>query len=185
MKAAVVEAAIPNMGLTFKSAQDARGELDTFYNLLNDFDPSMIGGKLPTTGYTMRGKAASGSAAPGRGPALGIWQLASLCFSPLVLPSVPQVTGTLAGLFREPDFWPTIGTTLLRLRLAWESGLRWARCWDCCSAVPQTGRCGDAVHPCAPVGYLRYAGSCWPWYGLGSMAGPVYSLWRHPPFQRW
>ena len=55
MKAAVVEAAIPNMGLTFKSAQDARGELDTFYNLLNDFDPSMIGGKLPNDGLYYAG----------------------------------------------------------------------------------------------------------------------------------
>ena len=55
MKAAVVEAAIPNMGLTFKSAQDARGELDTFYNLLNDFDPSMIGGKLPDDGLYYAG----------------------------------------------------------------------------------------------------------------------------------
>ena len=55
MKAAVVEAAIPNMGLTFKSAQDAWGELDTFYNLLNDFDPSMIGGKLPDDGLYYAG----------------------------------------------------------------------------------------------------------------------------------
>ena len=55
MKAAVVEAAIPNMGLTFKSAQDAWGELDTFYNLLNDFDPSMIGGKLPNDGLYYAG----------------------------------------------------------------------------------------------------------------------------------
>lgn len=55
MKAAVVEAAIPNMGLTFKSAQDAREELDTFYNLLNDFDPSMIGGKLPDDGLYYAG----------------------------------------------------------------------------------------------------------------------------------
>ena len=55
MKAAVVEAAIPNMGLTFKSAQDAWGDLDTFYNLLNDFDPSMIGGKLPNDGLYYAG----------------------------------------------------------------------------------------------------------------------------------
>ena len=66
----------------------------------------------------MRGKAALWlRRALGVGLLLGIWQLASLCFSPLVLPSVPQVMGTLAGLFREPDFWPTIGTTLLRLAL--------------------------------------------------------------------
>ena len=47
MKAAVVEKAIPNMGLHFKSAQDAHEELNTFYQLLNDFDASMIGGSLP------------------------------------------------------------------------------------------------------------------------------------------
>lgn len=50
MKAAVVEAAIPNMGLTYKSAQDSKAELDTFYNLLNDFDATMIGGTLPDDG---------------------------------------------------------------------------------------------------------------------------------------
>ena len=47
MKAAIVEKAIPNMGLHFKSAQDAQDELNTFYQLLNDFDASMIGGSLP------------------------------------------------------------------------------------------------------------------------------------------
>ncbi|HIT32215.1 MAG TPA: ABC transporter substrate-binding protein, partial [Candidatus Enterenecus stercoripullorum] len=55
MNAAVVEAAIPNMGLTFKSAQDARGELDTFYQLLHDFDPSMIGGAMPDDGLYYEG----------------------------------------------------------------------------------------------------------------------------------
>ena len=55
MNAAVVEAAIPNMGLTFKSAQDARGELDTFYQLLHDFDPSMIGGARPDDGLYYEG----------------------------------------------------------------------------------------------------------------------------------
>ena len=55
MIAAVVEAAIPNMGLTFKSAQDARGELDTFYQLLHDFDPSMIGGAMPDDGLFYEG----------------------------------------------------------------------------------------------------------------------------------
>ena len=55
MNAAVVEAAIPNMGLTFKSAQDARGELDTFYQLLYDFDLSMIGGAMPDDGLFYEG----------------------------------------------------------------------------------------------------------------------------------
>lgn len=50
MKAPVVQKAIPNMGLCFKSAEEAKAELDTFYNLLNDFDATMIGGKLPDEG---------------------------------------------------------------------------------------------------------------------------------------
>ncbi len=47
MNASVVEKAIPNMGLSFKSEEDAKPELDTFYGLLNEFDSTMIGGKLP------------------------------------------------------------------------------------------------------------------------------------------
>lgn len=50
MKAPIVTKALPNMGLHFKSAEDAREELNTFYQLLNDFDPAMIGGKLPEDG---------------------------------------------------------------------------------------------------------------------------------------
>lgn len=48
MQAAMVEKAIPNMGLHFKTAVDASGELADFYQLLYDFDPSMIGGNIPT-----------------------------------------------------------------------------------------------------------------------------------------
>lgn len=47
MPAPMIEKAIPNMGLHYKSAVDSEKELDMFYNLLNDFDPSMIGGKIP------------------------------------------------------------------------------------------------------------------------------------------
>lgn len=50
MKAPLVQKAIPSMGLYFKSAKDAKSELDTFYKLLNDFDETMIGGKLPDDG---------------------------------------------------------------------------------------------------------------------------------------
>ena len=64
-----------------------------------------------------------GTTALGVGLLLGVWQLASLCFSPLVLPPVPQVAGTLAWLIREPDFWPTVGTTLLRLTLGLGIGI--------------------------------------------------------------
>lgn len=50
MKAAIVEKAIPTMGLYYKSAEDAQTELEMFYQLLNDFDATMIGGKLPDAG---------------------------------------------------------------------------------------------------------------------------------------
>lgn len=46
---------------------------------------------------------------------LGIWQLVSLFFPPLVVPPIPQVLSTLVRLMTEPEFWPTVGTTLLRL----------------------------------------------------------------------
>lgn len=55
MDAALVEKAIPNMGLYFKSAEEAKPELDTLYQLLNEFDPSMIGGKLPDEGMYYAG----------------------------------------------------------------------------------------------------------------------------------
>ena len=48
LKAALVEKAIPNM--IYKNAADAKTDLDGFYQLLNDFDPSMIGGKVPDEG---------------------------------------------------------------------------------------------------------------------------------------
>ena len=56
MPAPMVAKAIPNMGLTFKTPQDAREELTTFYNLLNDFDAKMIGGKLPDDGMFYAGE---------------------------------------------------------------------------------------------------------------------------------
>ena len=55
MKAPVVQKAIPTMGLCYKSAVDAKAELDTFYDLLNNFDPTMIGGKLPDDGMYYAG----------------------------------------------------------------------------------------------------------------------------------
>lgn len=55
MKAPLVQKAIPTMGLYYKSAVDAKAELDTFYNLLNEFDPTMIGGKLPDDGMYYAG----------------------------------------------------------------------------------------------------------------------------------
>ena len=46
LKAALVEKALPNMGLEYKSAVDSKKELAMFYNLLNNFNPKMIGGKI-------------------------------------------------------------------------------------------------------------------------------------------
>lgn len=50
LKAALVEKAIPNMGLIYKNAVEAKTDLDGFYELLYDFEPSMIGGKVPDEG---------------------------------------------------------------------------------------------------------------------------------------
>ena len=47
MKARMVQKAIPTMGLYYKSALDAKAELDTFYQMLNEFDAAMIGGEIP------------------------------------------------------------------------------------------------------------------------------------------
>lgn len=55
LPAPVIEKAIPNMGMCFKTPQDAHAELDTFYNLLNNFDDKMIGGKLPDEGMFYAG----------------------------------------------------------------------------------------------------------------------------------
>ena len=115
----------------------------------------------------MRGKAALWlRRALGVGLLLGVWQLASLCFSPLVLPPVPQVAGTLAWLIREPDFWPTVGTTLLRLALGLGIGIAVGSILGLLFGLCQTGGCGGAVHPCAPVGaagMLGCAGSGMVW----------------------
>lgn len=48
LKSKLVEKAIPTMGLHFKTPQDASEELKMFYNLLFEFDPKMIGGKVPS-----------------------------------------------------------------------------------------------------------------------------------------
>lgn len=50
LKAALVAKALPNMGLEYESAKDAESELADFYELLNNFDPSMIGGKVADNG---------------------------------------------------------------------------------------------------------------------------------------
>ncbi|WP_409968906.1 ABC transporter substrate-binding protein [Bengtsoniella intestinalis] len=55
MPAAVITASLPNMGLEFKTPQDADYELDMFYQMLFDFEPSMIGGALPDDGMYYAG----------------------------------------------------------------------------------------------------------------------------------
>lgn len=50
LKKALIAKSIPTMGLQFKSAKDAQPELEMFYNLLNDFNPKMIGGKIADDG---------------------------------------------------------------------------------------------------------------------------------------
>ncbi|WP_256729299.1 ABC transporter substrate-binding protein [Treponema parvum] len=47
LKAPVVQKAIPRMGLMYKNAYDAKADLKQFWQLLVDFDPTTIGGKVP------------------------------------------------------------------------------------------------------------------------------------------
>lgn len=50
INAAAIEKAMPNMDLEFKSATDADKELQTMYQVLYNFKPDMIGGKIPDSG---------------------------------------------------------------------------------------------------------------------------------------
>lgn len=50
LKAPVITKSLPNMGLEFKSANDAKAELEMLYQLLHKFNPSMIGGKIADSG---------------------------------------------------------------------------------------------------------------------------------------
>lgn len=50
LDADVVAAAIPNMGLQYVNAYDAMDDVTEFYELLNDFDSTMIGGAIPDEG---------------------------------------------------------------------------------------------------------------------------------------
>ena len=47
LKTALVEKAIPNMGLMYKNAFKAKADLNQFWQLLLDFDKTTIGGKVP------------------------------------------------------------------------------------------------------------------------------------------
>lgn len=50
IKADVIERAIPKMGLMYMSAQDAQPYLAKFYELLNSYNPTSIGGKIADSG---------------------------------------------------------------------------------------------------------------------------------------
>lgn len=47
LRAETIAAAIPRLGLRYKSAQDAAGEVEDLYTLLFDFSPDMIGKRIP------------------------------------------------------------------------------------------------------------------------------------------
>lgn len=49
--AALVEKAIPYCGITYVTAQEAKAELNSFYKVLFDSNPSSIGGKLPDDAF--------------------------------------------------------------------------------------------------------------------------------------
>ena len=50
LKAGLIKNAIPRMGLYYKNAYDAKKDLDQLYRILNDFDKTMVGGKIPNEG---------------------------------------------------------------------------------------------------------------------------------------
>ncbi|PIE77171.1 MAG: hypothetical protein CSA13_00865 [Clostridiales bacterium] len=47
IKKQIIMKAIPNMGMHYKSAADSKPELDEFYQMLYDFNPKTVGGKVP------------------------------------------------------------------------------------------------------------------------------------------
>ncbi len=47
IKKQIIMKAIPNMGMHYKSALDSKPELDEFYQMLYDFNPKTVGGKVP------------------------------------------------------------------------------------------------------------------------------------------
>ncbi|NCB74434.1 MAG: ABC transporter substrate-binding protein [Clostridia bacterium] len=49
--AEIAEKAIPYCNIVYKSAQDAKSEIDGFLKVLYDFDPASVGGKLPDDGF--------------------------------------------------------------------------------------------------------------------------------------
>lgn len=51
LPAAIAEPAIPNCNLTYKDVDAARAEVETYFNLLFNFNKKSVGGKLPDEGF--------------------------------------------------------------------------------------------------------------------------------------
>ncbi len=51
MNAAMAVPAIPNCALVFRTAQDAKGDMQTYFKTLFDYSPNSIGGKLPDEAF--------------------------------------------------------------------------------------------------------------------------------------
>jgi NitT/TauT family transport system substrate-binding protein len=49
--AKLAEAAIPNCAIVFRTAQESKNEINTFLEILMNFNPSSIGGKLPNEDF--------------------------------------------------------------------------------------------------------------------------------------
>ena len=47
MNQAMATPAIPNCNLTYKSSQDAKKEINSYYEMLFNFSPAAVGGSLP------------------------------------------------------------------------------------------------------------------------------------------
>lgn len=54
LQAGIVEKAVPNLGLRYKSAAAARQELDEYYRWLNEFSPDVIGDEIPDETFYWR-----------------------------------------------------------------------------------------------------------------------------------
>ncbi len=54
MHAAVFEQAIPRFNMKIASAEDAKDQLDTFYQTILDIAPDALGGKLPASGFYLK-----------------------------------------------------------------------------------------------------------------------------------
>lgn len=56
LKKQIVEKAIPKAGIMYKDAKDSKEALDLFYDMLFKFDPSTIGGSIPSEDFYYKGQ---------------------------------------------------------------------------------------------------------------------------------